>query len=70
MAVLGYLAKLKRDLGLAFGVQFLHDFSIKMFLFLYQWTKFPCHNLLFLKIANKNIDSSYINLIEKSGHKL
>ena len=32
MAVLGYLAKLKRDLGLAFGANFLHDFSIKMFL--------------------------------------
>ena len=32
MAVLDYLAKLKRDLGLAFGANFLHDFSIKMFL--------------------------------------
>ena len=32
MAVLGYLAKLKRDLGLAFGAHFQHDFSIKMFL--------------------------------------
>ena len=32
MAVLGYLPKLKRDLGLAFGAHFLHDFSIKMFL--------------------------------------
>ena len=32
MAVLGYLAKLKRDLGLALGAHFLHDFSIKMFL--------------------------------------
>ena len=29
MAVLGYLAKLKRSLGLAFGAHFLHDFSIK-----------------------------------------
>ena len=29
MAVLGYLAKLKRDLGLAFGAYFLHDFSIR-----------------------------------------
>ena len=28
MAVLGYLEKLKRDLGLAFGAHFLHDFSI------------------------------------------
>ena len=32
MAVLGHLPKLKRDLGLAFGAHFLHDFSIKMFL--------------------------------------
>ena len=31
MAVLGYLAKLKRGLGLAFGAHFLHDFSIKIF---------------------------------------
>ena len=30
MAVLGYLLKLKRGLGLAFGTHFLHDFSIKM----------------------------------------
>ena len=33
MAVLGYLAKLKRGLGLAFAAYFLHDFSIKMLLF-------------------------------------
>ena len=33
MAVLGYLAKLKRGLGLAFGAHFLHDFSKKCFLF-------------------------------------
>ena len=31
MAVLGYLAKLRRGLGLAFGAHFLHDLSIKMF---------------------------------------
>ena len=35
MAVLGYLARLKRDLGLAFGAHFQHDFSIKMFLIEY-----------------------------------
>ena len=28
MAVLGYLAKLKRGLRLAFGAHFLHDYSI------------------------------------------
>ena len=32
MALLGYLVKLKGDLGLAFGAHFLHDFYIKMFL--------------------------------------
>ena len=31
MAVLGYLATLKRGLRLAFGAHFLHDLSIKMF---------------------------------------
>ena len=31
MAVLGYLPQLKKDLGLAFGPHFRHDFSIKMF---------------------------------------
>ena len=35
MAVLGYLTKLKRDLGLAFDAHFKHDFSIKMFLIEY-----------------------------------
>ena len=32
VAVLGYLAKLKRGLGLAFGTDFQHDFSLKVFL--------------------------------------
>ena len=32
MAVLGYLQKLKRGLGVAFGAHFLYEFSIKMFL--------------------------------------
>ena len=32
MAILGYLAKLKGGLGLAFGAHFLRNFSIKMFL--------------------------------------
>ena len=31
MAVLGYLQKLQRDLGLAFGVHALHYFPFKMF---------------------------------------
>ena len=29
---LGYLIKLKKGLGLAFGAYFQHDFSIKVFL--------------------------------------
>ena len=33
MAVLGYLPKLKRSLGLAFRAHFLYDFATKMFLF-------------------------------------
>ena len=32
MTYLGYLGKLKRDLGLAFGADILHDFFKKMFL--------------------------------------
>ena len=32
MTVLDYLAKLKRNLGLAFGAHFQHNLSIKMFL--------------------------------------
>ena len=46
MAVSGYLAKLKKDLGLGFGAHFLHEFSINvLYLILYQWTKFQCHAL-------------------------
>ena len=33
MAVLGYLPKLKRGLGLSFGAYLVHDFSIIFFLF-------------------------------------
>ena len=39
MAVLGYLPKSKRRLGLAFGAHFLHDFfpkSVLYYLVLYQ----------------------------------
>ena len=31
MSALGYLAKLKRGIGLAFGAHFKNDFSIKIF---------------------------------------
>ena len=55
MAVLGYLAKLKRGLGLAFDVHFLHDFSIKMFLiqFSINGQSFNVTPYFFLKISNK-----------------
>ena len=54
---LGYLQKLKRGPGLAFGAHFLHDFSTKLYLIIiYQWTKFQCHTLFFLKISNKMCD--------------
>ena len=60
MAVLGYLSKLKRGLGLAFGAHFLHNFSIKniFYLILYQWTKFQCENLFyFLRYLSSHLDS-------------
>ena len=55
MAVLGYLAKLKRDLGLAFGAHFQHDFSIEMFLIKYSVNGqiFNVTPYFFLKISNK-----------------
>ena len=43
MAVFGYLAKLKKGLGLAFGAHFLHE-NVP-YLILYQWTKFQCDTL-------------------------
>ena len=60
MAVLGYLRKLKRALGLSFGAYFLHDFSIKMFpyLILYQWTKIQCHALF----PSQNIKQNFMSL--------
>ena len=55
MAVLGYLAKLKWGLGLAFGAHFLHDFSIEMFLiqFSINGQSFNVTPYFFLKISNK-----------------
>ena len=57
MAVLVYLAKLKRDLELAFGAHFLHDFSFKCvpYLILYQWTNFQCHNLFLSQEIKQNM---------------
>ena len=58
MAVLGYLAKSKRSLGLAFGAYFLHDFSIKI---LYQWAKFHCHTLFLSQDIKQNVLNSYLD---------
>ena len=64
MNVLGYLAKLKRGLGLIFGAYFLHDFFHKNvpYLILYQWPKFQCH-MLFLSqnIIQNMLLSSYLD---------
>ena len=55
MAVLGYLTKLKRDLGLAFGAYLQHDFSIKMFLIEYAINGQSSNvtPYFFLQISNK-----------------
>ena len=55
MAVLGYLPKLKRDLGLASDAHFLYDFSIKIFLIQYSINgqSFSVIFFLLLKISNK-----------------
>ena len=61
VAILVYLPKLKRGLGLAFGVHFLHDFSIKNipYLIFYQLTKFQWHTFLFQDIMQNILLSSY-----------
>ena len=64
MAVLGYLAKLKRGLGLAFDSHFLHNFFCKNvpYLILYQWTKFQCHTLFLSQDIKQNVLlSSYLD---------
>ena len=61
MAVLDYLAKLKRDLGLAFGAYFLHDFFYKKvpYLILYQRIKFQCHTLFLSQDVKQNVLLSF-----------
>ena len=64
MAVLGYSAKLEKGLGLAFGPHFLHGFFRENFLYLilYQWTEFQCHNLfLSQNIKQKVLLSPYLD---------
>ena len=55
MAVLDYLPKLKKGLGLAYGAHFLHNFSIKMFLIYYSiyGQSFNAMLLFLHKISNK-----------------
>ena len=55
MAVLGYLPKLKRDVGLAFGAHVQDHLSMKNvpYLTLYQLTKFNVVSFFLLKISNK-----------------
>ena len=61
MAVLGYLSKLKRGLGLALGAHFLHDFSTKCsLLILYQWTKFQCNIFFPSQVIKQNVLLSLI----------
>ena len=57
MAILDYLAKLKRGLGLAFGAIFSASFFHKNvpYLTLYQWTKFQCHTLFLSQDIKQNV---------------
>ena len=65
MAVLDYLPKLKRGLGLAFDGHFLQDFSIKMFyvpyLIRYWLIKFQCNAFFSSQDIKQNVLlSSYL----------
>ena len=65
MAVLIYLAKLKRGLGLAFGAHFLHDFFHKnvSYLILCLWTKFQCHTFFPSQGIKQNVFlNSYLGI--------
>ena len=57
MAVLGYLAKLKKGLGLAFCAHFLHNFFCKnaLYLIFYQWTKFQFHTFFLSQDIKQNV---------------
>ena len=68
MAVLGYLPKLRRDLGLAFGAHFLYNFPIKMFFYLLilnKWAKFQCHTLFASQDIKQNVLLSSIVLLKQ-----
>ena len=55
VAVLGYLAKLKREMGLVFSAHFLHDFFHKNvpYLILINGQSFNVTPYFFFKISNK-----------------
>ena len=54
MTILGYIAKSKRSLGLAFRAHFVHDFSMKMFLiYSINGQDFNVTRYFLLKISNK-----------------
>ena len=60
MAVLGYLPKLKRGLGLAFGANVFHR-KIS-YLILHQLTKFKCQTLFSSQDTKQNmLLSPYLN---------
>ena len=64
MADLGYLPKLKRGLGLAFGGYFLHGFFIQMLLILYyiSWQSFNVISFFpFRDIKSNELLSSYLD---------
>ena len=54
MAVLGYLPKLKRRLGLGFGAH-----KDVPYLILYLWKKFQCHNLFPFQDIKQNVLLSF-----------
>ena len=62
-AVLGYLPKLKKGLGLAFGIHFLHDSSIIMFFVEYSinWQSFNVNFFPPQKIKQNVSLSSYLH---------
>ena len=60
MAVLSYLPKLKRGLGLAFGAYFLPNFHKDVpYLILYLWTNFQCHNFIPSQDIKQNVLLSF-----------
>ena len=65
MAVLGYLPKIKRCPGTAFGAYFLHDFSIKVFLIQYSinWPSFDVIPFSFSKYQTSVIKLLFRQLV-------